>query len=116
MLLSVVFIVIQHPLKNRGKLTRFICSSTQGKDRVSSANTLKRGLGEAMWIRCRPTGQPCVLTSFSSGTRVFWVVHVRGFCDSTFVRGCVHFSLGPLADVQQEEMPRLERGQESFWL
>lgn len=112
-LLSVVFIAIHHPLKSRGKLTRFICSCMQGEDRPSSANSLKRGLGEAMWIRCRPTGQPWCPDQPQQRYPSF----LGSTCKdgSSFVRGCVHFSLGPLADVQQEEMPRLEQGKEPFW-
>lgn len=57
-LLSIVFITIYNPLKSREKLTRLICSSTQGKDQPSSAGTLQRGLQDPIWIRSSPAVQP----------------------------------------------------------
>lgn len=113
-LLSIVFIIIYDPLKSREKLTRIICSSMQGKDRPSSANTLKRGLGEPVWIMSKPCSPALVSWQALAVTRVFLGSTSEGA--GSFVRGYIHFSLRPLVDVEQEEMPRLEHGKKSFWL
>lgn len=108
-LLSIVFITVYDPLKSREKLTRLICSSMQGKGRLSSASSLKRGLGEPTWIRSRPAAQPwcpgkpyprCPGSTSEDG--------------GSFVRGYVCFCLRLPAAVEHKEMSRLEQERSRF--